>query len=35
VGRAPEQTEEYINEYIQPVLDKNEEILGIKAEINV
>ena len=35
VGRAPEQTEEYINEVIQPILDANKEELGLTAEINV
>ena len=35
VGRAPEQTNEYITGYVQPVLDKNRDILGLKAEINV
>ena len=35
VGRAPQQTEEYIEEYIRPVLDANKEVLGMKAEINV
>ncbi|MBO4863569.1 MAG: adenylosuccinate lyase [Eubacterium sp.] len=35
VGRAPQQTEEYIKEVIQPVLDANKEELGLKAEINV
>jgi adenylosuccinate lyase len=35
VGRAPEQTVEFITEYVQPVLDENKDILGMKAEINV
>ena len=35
VGRAPVQTEEYITEYVQPILDENAEILGMTAEINV
>ena len=30
-----EQTEEFIAEVIQPVLDENRELLGMKAEINV
>ncbi len=34
-GRAKEQTEEFIAEVIQPVLDENREMLGMKAEINV
>jgi adenylosuccinate lyase len=35
VGRAPQQTEEFISEVIQPVLDANQEVLGLTAEINV
>ena len=35
VGRAPQQTEEYINEVIKPLLDANKEELGLTAVINV
>ena len=35
VGRSPEQTVEFITEYVQPVLDENKDILGMKSEINV
>ena len=35
VGRAPEQTEEFITEFVKPVLDANSDILGMTAEINV
>ena len=35
VGRAPEQTEEYIRDFVRPVLDANRDILGMTAEINV
>ena len=35
VGRAPQQVEEFLNEVIRPILKENEEILGLKAEINV
>jgi adenylosuccinate lyase len=35
VGRAPQQTEEFITEVINPILEENKEMLGIKAEINV
>lgn len=35
VGRAPEQTEEFIQEVIKPILNENKELLGITAEINV
>ena len=34
-GRAQFQVEEFVNEIIQPILDSNKEILGMKAEINV
>ena len=33
VGRAPEQTEEFITEVVKPVLDANKDILGMTAEI--
>ena len=35
VGRAPEQTEEFLDEVVQPILDANRDILGMTAEINV
>jgi len=35
VGRAPEQTREFLSEVIQPILDENKDILGVTAEINV
>ena len=35
VGRAPQQTEEFIQEVVQPILDENKDILGMTAEINV
>ncbi|SEG20360.1 adenylosuccinate lyase [Eubacterium ruminantium] len=35
VGRAPQQTEEFIEEVIKPVLDANSDVLGLTAEINV
>ena len=35
VGRAPQQVEEFIAEKVQPVLEKNKEFIGIKAEIRV
>ncbi len=34
-GRAKEQTEEFIQEVIQPILDENKELLGMKADIKV
>ena len=35
VGRAPQQTEEFVREYVKPVLDKHQDELGITVEINV
>ena len=35
VGRAPQQTEEYINEVIKPLLEANKDELGLTAVINV
>lgn len=35
VGRSPIQTEEYIRDYVQPILDANAKDLGMTAEINV
>ena len=35
MGRAPQQVEEFVEEVIQPILDANKELLGVKAEINV
>ena len=34
-GRAKEQTEEFILEVIQPLLDQNKDLLGLKADIKV
>lgn len=34
-GRAAYQTEEFLKNVVEPVLTKNKELLGIKAEINV
>ena len=34
-GRAKEQTEEFLAEEIQPILEENRELLGVTAEINV
>ena len=34
-GRASSQVQEFIEEVIQPILDANKDILGVKAEINV
>ena len=35
VGRAPVQVDNYLNQIIRPLLDKNKEILGMRSEINV
>ena len=35
VGRAREQVDAYLKNVIRPLLEKNKEILGVKAEINV
>ena len=35
VGCAPHQVERYVTEVVQPVLDANRDLLGVKAEINV
>jgi len=34
-GRAKEQTEEFVQEIIQPLLEENKELLGMKADIKV
>jgi len=35
VGRSVQQTEEFFRDYIDPILDKHKDELGIEAEINV
>ena len=35
VGRSKEQVEEFLREAVQPILEENKELLGVKAEINV
>ena len=35
VGRAPLQVENFLKNVVNPVLEANKEILGMKAEINV
>ena len=35
IGRAKEQTERFVNEVVQPILDSHKELLGVKAESNV
>ncbi|SHJ40962.1 adenylosuccinate lyase [Hathewaya proteolytica DSM 3090] len=33
-GRAPEQVVDFINDYVQPILDANKDSMGIKSEVN-
>ena len=35
VGRAPSQVTEFIDEYVNPIINDNEEALKIKSEITV
>ena len=35
VGRAPIQVEKFLANVVQPILDANKDVLGVKAEINV
>jgi adenylosuccinate lyase len=35
VGRAPVQVDAFVKNVVQPILDSNKDILGVKAEINV
>ena len=35
IGRAPQQTEEFIADYVDPVIEENKNLLGISAEVNV
>ena len=35
VGRAPQQTQKYLDEVVKPVLEENKDLLGVTAEINV
>lgn len=35
IGRAKEQTVEYINEVIKPILEQNKDLLGVSGEVNV
>ncbi len=35
IGRAPQQTEEFINEVVRPILEANKELLGVKVELSV
>lgn len=35
VGRAPQQTQEFVDSEIQPILDKYSDLLGLDVEIKV
>lgn len=35
VGRAPQQVEDFLDGYVDPMLEKNKELLGVQVEINV
>ena len=35
VGRAPEQTADFLSEVIKPILEENKDLLGVEVEINV
>jgi len=35
VGRAPQQVEDYLNDYVRPAIEANKELLGVEVEINV
>ena len=34
-GRAPQQVEDFLNDYVKPVLLANKDVLGEKAELSV
>ncbi len=35
IGRSPQQVEEFISEYIRPILEKNKNVLGLEIDLNV
>lgn len=35
IGRAPEQTDDFLKEVVTPVLEANKDLLGVNVEINV
>lgn len=35
VGRAPQQVEDFLNDYVKPAIEANKELLGVEVEINV
>ena len=35
IGRAPSQTQEFVDQYVKPVLEEKKDLLGLDVEINV
>ena len=35
IGRAPEQVDEFLSEYINPIIEENKELLGLSSQLNV
>jgi len=35
VGRAPQQTEEFVENFIKPITEKYKDLLGMNVEIKV
>ena len=35
IGRSKEQTEDFVNEIVKPILDRNTDLLGVKGSVNV
>ncbi len=35
IGRAPSQTQEFVDNYINPILEEKKDLLGLDVEINV
>jgi adenylosuccinate lyase len=35
IGRSKEQVEEFLEKYINPVIEKNKDILNMKSELTV
>ena len=35
IGRAPEQVDEFLEAYVQPILEANKDLIGARADVNV
>jgi adenylosuccinate lyase len=35
IGRSPQQVDEFVNEYVNTVIDNNQDMLGVNTDINV